>query len=85
VAANPPTIVLFTNGPELFDNTYQRYLLKAFRDHLPFTEVPIKMYLRRKRSADKVPDLVEAPAPKGKKDTVKPRHGRSDSDLWEDL
>ena len=26
VATNPPTIVLFTNGPELFDNTYQRYL-----------------------------------------------------------
>ena len=34
VAANPPTIVLFTNGPELFDNTYQRYLLKTFRDQL---------------------------------------------------
>ena len=32
VAANPPTIVLITNGPELFDNTYQRYLLKTFRD-----------------------------------------------------
>ena len=28
----PPTIVLFTNGPELFDNTFQRYLIKTFRD-----------------------------------------------------
>src|SRR5262249_15140607 len=27
VASQPPTIVLFTNGPELFDNTYQRYLI----------------------------------------------------------
>src|SRR5262249_2521024 len=44
VATNPPTIVLFTNGPELFDNTYQRYLLKTFRDSLPFKEIPIKMY-----------------------------------------
>ena len=34
VATHPPTIVLFTNGPELFDNTYQRYLLKTFRDQL---------------------------------------------------
>ncbi|HEV3262326.1 MAG TPA: ribosome biogenesis GTPase Der [Gemmataceae bacterium] len=55
VASNPPTIVLFTNGPELFDNTYQRYLLKVFRDHLPFCDVPIKLYLRRKRRHDEPP------------------------------
>jgi GTP-binding protein len=48
VATNPPTIVLFTNGPQLFDNTYERYLIKYLRDHLPFSEVPIKMYLRAK-------------------------------------
>jgi GTP-binding protein len=59
VAANPPTIVLFTNGPELFDNTYQRYLLKTFRDHLPFRDVPIKMYLRHKRRTEQLP-LEEA-------------------------
>src|SRR5262249_40564147 len=52
VAANPPTIVLFTNGPELFDNTYQRYLVKYFRDHLPFKEVPIKVHLRAKKKVD---------------------------------
>jgi len=52
VAAAPPTIVLFTNGPELFDNTYQRYLLKALRDNLPFGDVPIKLYLRDKRRED---------------------------------
>jgi GTPase len=55
VSANPPTIVLFTNGPELFDNTYQRYLLKTFRDHLPFAEVPIKLYLRQRRREDQPP------------------------------
>ncbi|MGF1582732.1 MAG: ribosome biogenesis GTPase Der [Gemmataceae bacterium] len=48
VATNPPTIVLFTNGPELFDNTYQRYLLTQFRENLPFTEVPIKLVLRNR-------------------------------------
>src|SRR5262249_44440451 len=49
VAANPPSIVLFTNGPELFDNVYQRYLLKYLRDHSPFREVPIKLQLRAKK------------------------------------
>jgi len=53
VATHPPTIVLFTNGPELFDNTYQRFLLKAFRDHLPFSDVAIKMYLRPKNRDEK--------------------------------
>jgi hypothetical protein len=61
VAANPPTIVLFTNGPELFDNTYQRYLLKNFRDHLPFADVPIKLYLRHRQRDDK-PPIEEVPA-----------------------
>jgi len=58
VATEPPTIVLFTNGPKLFDNTYQRYLLKTFRDHLPFREVPIKMYLRHRSRGDEAPVLV---------------------------
>jgi GTP-binding protein len=55
VATNPPTIVLFTNGPSLFDNTYERYLLKMFRDHLEFGDVPIKLYLRHKRRGDPEP------------------------------
>jgi GTP-binding protein len=56
VAANPPTIVLFTNGPELFDDTYQRYLLKVFRDHLPFGDVPIRLCLRHRRREDQPPE-----------------------------
>ena len=44
--------MLITNGPELLTQTYQRYLLKMFRDHLPFTEVPIKLYLRHKHRED---------------------------------
>ncbi|MCC6420501.1 MAG: ribosome biogenesis GTPase Der [Gemmataceae bacterium] len=55
VATNPPTVVLFTNGPELFDSTYQRYLLKTLRDQLPFHDVPIKLYLRHKRREEKPP------------------------------
>ncbi|MBY0229271.1 MAG: ribosome biogenesis GTPase Der [Gemmataceae bacterium] len=47
-STNPPTIVLFTNGPELFDNTYVRYLEKLFRDQLPFGETALRIELRKK-------------------------------------
>lgn len=47
VATQPPTIVLFANDPKSLDHTYQRFLLGVFREHLPFSEVPIKLYLRR--------------------------------------
>ncbi|HEX4590341.1 MAG TPA: ribosome biogenesis GTPase Der [Gemmataceae bacterium] len=55
VATNPPTIVLFTNGPQLFDNTYERYLVKFLRDHSPFAEVPIKVHLRAKKRGETPP------------------------------
>ncbi|HYT88791.1 MAG TPA: ribosome biogenesis GTPase Der [Gemmataceae bacterium] len=71
VTSSPPTIVLFTNGPELFDNTYQRYLLKTFRDQLPFHDVPIKMYLRHKRREEQAPEEDAAPA-----ESVTPRSKR---------
>jgi GTP-binding protein len=59
VATNPPTIVLFTNGPQLFDNTYERYLIKFLRDHLPFSEVPIKLFLRAKSREGDAPPADE--------------------------
>jgi GTP-binding protein len=49
VASNPPTIVLFTNGPELINRAYERYLLNEFRAALPFQEVPIKLVLRSRQ------------------------------------
>jgi GTP-binding protein len=79
VATQPPTIVLFTNGPELFDNTYQRYLLKTFRDHLPFKDVPIKMYLRRKQREEK--PLAEAVDAKGPPPRRKERPPGQEVDL----
>jgi GTP-binding protein len=48
IGVRPPTIVLFTNGPELFDDTYVRYLTKCLRDAFPFGEVAIKLVLRAK-------------------------------------
>ena len=48
IGTHPPTIVLFTNGPELFEETYLRYLTKVLRDTFPFSEVAIKLALRAK-------------------------------------
>lgn len=50
VGVQPPTIVLFTSNPASFNHTYQRFLLGVFREHLPFAEVPIKLYLRKRDS-----------------------------------
>ncbi len=53
VATEPPTIVLMCTDPKAFSNDYKRYLLGVLRDHLPFGEVPIKMYLhKRSRAGD---------------------------------
>ncbi len=90
VAANPPTIVLFTNSPELFSNTYQRYLLNTFRDRLPFRDVPIKLYLRSRQGGEGSEDKDDA-----EETAVEPRKARSAaarskpkrrkrSELWED-
>ena len=59
VGVQPPTIVLFCNDPAAISQTYRRYLLGVFRDRLPFAEVPIKLYLRRREERDKPPPGVE--------------------------
>lgn len=61
VGTQPPTIVLFCNNPAAFAPTYRRYLLGVFRDQLSFGEVPIKLYLRKRKAADEafVPDEVD--------------------------
>jgi GTP-binding protein len=56
IGVHPPTIVLFTNGPELFDPTYVRYLTKTLRDTFPFSEVAIKVVLRAKGEGGRKPD-----------------------------
>jgi GTP-binding protein len=46
VGTHPPTIVLFTNGPEYFEDTYVRFLTKALRENFAFSEVALKVVLR---------------------------------------
>lgn len=50
VSTAPPTVVLFCNAPRSLDPTYQRYLLGAMRDELPFCEIPIRLVLRQRPS-----------------------------------
>ena len=52
VSSQPPTIVLICNNPAAFSPQYRRYLLGVFRDQLSFGEVPIKLYLHRRREND---------------------------------
>lgn len=82
VAVHPPTIVLFTNGPQLFDKTYQRYLMKTMRDHFRFPDVPIKLYLRAKgrdETDDKdQPKRIERKRPRKKK-------ANEVGELWDDV
>ncbi len=65
VATQPPTIVAFTNGPELFDEWYCRYLLRQLRDHSAFSEIPIKLLLRLR--GEDAADEEEQRSPPGKK------------------
>ena len=55
VATQPPTIVLMCNEPNAYPNDYRRYLLSVMRDYLPFSEVPIKLYLQKRSRETKVP------------------------------
>lgn len=52
VGSQPPTIVLVCSNPNAFSMSYRRYLLGVFRDQLPFSEIPIKLYLNKRSQND---------------------------------
>jgi GTP-binding protein len=60
VSIQPPTLVLICNNPAAFSPQYRRYLLGVFRDQLSFGEVPIKLYLHRRRHDDQREDVRQA-------------------------
>ena len=57
VSTQPPTIVMKVNNPKAFAPDYRRYLLGVLRDQLDFGEVPIKLYLQKRESADQRDDI----------------------------
>ena len=53
VSVRPPTVVCFVNDPALIKADYQRFLINRFRDILPFSEIPIRLFFRaRNRRGD---------------------------------
>lgn len=48
VSISPPTLVLFVNQKKLFPDQYLRYLKNFLRDHLPFSEIPLRIFLRER-------------------------------------
>jgi len=62
VAIQPPTIVLVCNEPSLVSPSYQRYILNALREELPYSEIPIRLFLRKREgraTARAIPSLDE--------------------------
>jgi GTP-binding protein len=51
VATAPPTFVIFVNEPSLFPPDYRRSLENRFREYLPFEELPVRIFLRRRQSS----------------------------------
>ncbi|GIX00629.1 MAG: GTPase Der [Pirellulaceae bacterium] len=49
----PPTIILRCNIPQGFPPSYRRYMTSVLRDHLPFGEVPIRLYFEKRESDSK--------------------------------
>src|SRR5579872_175876 len=58
IATSPPTIVIKCNDPRLIDKGWQRYLLSALHEALPFPEVPIKVYYRSRVRDEDGPEAV---------------------------
>jgi len=57
VEVAPPTIMLFVNQRSLFDTAYLRYVANHIRAQSPFSEVPVRLFLR--------PKGAQGPAPSG--------------------
>ncbi len=48
VAANPPTLLVFANYPELIPSNYRRFLANHFRKELGLEQTPIRIVFRKK-------------------------------------
>ncbi|WP_448572779.1 ribosome biogenesis GTPase Der [Trichothermofontia sp.] len=52
VSTQPPTIALFVNDPQRFNEGYRRYITQQFRKSLGFTGTPLRLLWRGKRERD---------------------------------
>ena len=49
VSINPITFLMFVNKPELFEETYRRFIVNRLRSILPIEEIPIRLFARKHR------------------------------------
>ncbi len=49
----PPRFVFFVNNPDLFGDTYKKYLINQFRKAYRFTGAPLVFYLKGKKRQEK--------------------------------
>ena len=49
IAANPITILMFVNRPELFEDNYMRFIKGRLQSMLPIAEVPLRLLTRAHR------------------------------------
>jgi GTP-binding protein len=65
VAVNPITILMFVNKPELFDDSYRRFIVGRLSSLLPIPEVPIRLFVRshsvKQPPANPKPQVPAAP------------------------
>jgi GTP-binding protein len=52
VSSQPPTIALFVNDPQRFNDNYRRYIERQFRENLGFKGTPIRIVWRGKKVRD---------------------------------
>ncbi|EKQ68084.1 ribosome-associated GTPase EngA [Leptolyngbyaceae cyanobacterium JSC-12] len=52
VSTQPPSIALFVNDPNLFNDSYRRYIERQFRQALGFKGTPIRLFWRGKKVRD---------------------------------
>ena len=67
VSTEPPTVVLMCNEPNGLSNDYQRYLLGVLRDNTEYAEVPIRMYLEKRKRGDDPDDEKRTGSSSGSK------------------
>lgn len=52
VSSQPPTIALFVNDPQRFNDNYRRYIDRQFREQLGFSGTPLRLVWRGKKVRD---------------------------------
>jgi len=52
VGVEPPSFLFFVNDPKLVHDTYQRYLMRVWREKFDLEGTPIRMYFRPRRKEE---------------------------------